>query len=211
MGSQRGGRKFPLVCGVGISDADYVLQRKEKQPNGSFKLTWMCPYYDRWVSMLQRAYSERFHKEQSKYRDCSVCEDWKTFSVFRTWMETQNWEGRELDKDILKRGNRTYSPETCVFVHSIVNCFIIEQSKRATTTTLIGAGFNKRTGKFTSRCQNPFTGEREWLGTYATELDAHLAWKRRKHELACELADSNYVDDERVAEALRNRYLLGED
>ena len=32
------------------------------------------------------------------------------------------------------------------------------------------------------------------------------AWRQRKHKYACELAESEYVTDERVAKALHERY-----
>ena len=33
----------------------------------------------------------------------------------------ENLYGWELDKDILEKGNKTYSPETCCFVPRVIN------------------------------------------------------------------------------------------
>jgi hypothetical protein len=121
-------------------------------------------------------------------------------------MKNQNWERKVLDKDLLKFGNKEYSPESCVFIHGVVNRFIVDTAKER-EGALIGACFNSGCNKFEGRCRNPFTGKKETLGYFDNPEDAHLAWKKRKHELAYQLADSEYVDDERVAKALRVRYL----
>ncbi|XP_074278780.1 uncharacterized protein LOC141602378 [Silene latifolia] len=46
-------------------------------------------------------------------------------------------------------------------------------------------GVRKRKwGKYASEIRNPFLGKkREWLGTYATELEAHLAYEKKKREI----------------------------
>lgn len=70
---------------------------------------------------------------------------------------------------------------------------------------MIGVSKNKRTGKYLSCVSNPFTGKGEMLGKFDTELEAHLAWKARKHELACQLAELE--TDPRIVKVLQTRYL----
>ena len=60
--------------------------------------------------MLKLCYSPAHHKKYPSYVGCTVCEEWKTFSNFRRWMVTQNFEGRHLDKDLLVKDNLHYSP-----------------------------------------------------------------------------------------------------
>ena len=200
-----------LVYGVGINDAGYVVRVmgyiEERLANGNKKQVsvWFCPYYARWGNMLKRCYSKKHHNKRPTYQDCSVSEEWLLFSNFREWMVTQEWEGNELDKDLLLLGNKVYSPETCVFVNSRVNSFILD-SGVTRVRYLIGCYWNKSKRKFKSQCRNIFTKKSAHLGYFNTEIEAHLAWKKRKHELACELADSEYVTDERVAIALRTKY-----
>ena len=155
--------------------------------------------------MLSRCYNPSTQKSQPTYIGCTVCDEWLTFSNFRRWMSSQEWEGLHLDKDLLVRGNKEYSPETCVFIHKKVNLFT-NTREAARGRYLIGCHLNKRSGNLRGQIKNPLTGKCEMLGHYDTELEAHLAWKKRKHELSCELADSKYVTDLRLAEALRNRY-----
>lgn len=195
-----------LVYGVGINDADYVVQRKETiEVNGVRKqrLVWICPYYRVWANMLMRCYSPKYQEKRSTYKGCSVSEEWLTFSNFRAWMEKQEWECKQLDKDILFSGNKVYSAETCVFVSRVVNMFTTDRGNDR-GECLIGVCWHEGVEKFQSRCCNPFTKKREYLGLFSCELEAHQVWLKRKLELANLLAAEQA--DERVAKALIERY-----
>lgn len=98
------------VFGVGTNDADYLTN-----PTINGKQT-KCSIYRTWQSMLMRCYSDKFQAKHPTYTGCSVCDEWLTFSSFRRWMIAQNWQGKQLDKDIRVNGNKVYSPETCCFV-----------------------------------------------------------------------------------------------
>lgn len=196
-----------LVYGAGINDADYVTERKETvgyvDGKRKRKLVWICPYYSAWRDMLKRCYSAKHQERNPTYIGCTVSEDWHTFSNFKAWMETQAWEGLQLDKDILIEGNKIYSAETCVFVSPLVNSFTID-CRAARGEWLIGVCWHKRDGKFIAQCSNPFTGKRERLGHFTCEQQAHNAWQSRKLELARELAAIQTYP--RVAKALIDRY-----
>lgn len=187
-----------LVCGVGINDSETKVQQYE-----SGKLVWICPFYLKWRSMLQRCYCQKLHEKHPSYIECSVCEEWLTFSNFREWMKSKNWQDKHLDKDLLIEGNKVYSPDTCIFVSGKVNNFTIDRAAKR-GDYLIGVCWNKKSGKFKSQCKNPFTGKVEHLGLFKSELDAHKAWKKRKHEHALKLADE--IEDQRLKLALQNRY-----
>ena len=196
-----------LVYGVGINDADYVTQKMETigYVNGKRrqKRVWTCLYYRAWSDMLMRCYSKKYQERYPTYKNCTASYEWHTFSNFKNWMEKQDWEGKQLDKDILFEGNKTYSADTCVFVTKIVNMFAIDRGA-ACGEWLIGAYWNKEKGKFQSQCKNPFTGKNEYLGRFTCEVEAHQAWLKRKLELAHELAAIQ--SDQRVATALIDRY-----
>ena len=196
-----------LTCGVGINDADYVVQKWETlgYVNGKRKnkLVWDCPFYRVWKSMLKRCYSTKYHERQPTYKGCSVSDEWLRFSNFRGWMECQDFKDKQLDKDLLIEGNKVYSPETCVFVSGMVNHFAIGRGNDRGEWP-IGVDWHKGTSKFRSMCRNPFTNKKEHLGLFTCEQEAHKAWLKRKLELAYELAAIQ--TDPRVAEALINRY-----
>ena len=196
-----------LVCGVGTNDSDYAVVEFETigYVNGKQKQkrVWECPYYRAWTNMLQRCYSIKFQERCPTYIGCIVSEEWKTFSNFRAWMITQDWEAKQLDKDLLIEGNKVYSPETCVFVTQTVNSFTTDRVNDR-GEWLIGVSWHKGANKFQSKCCNPFTKEQEYLGLFTCEQEAHEAWLKRKLELAHELAEIQ--EDSRVAEALIDRY-----
>lgn len=199
--------KTKLVFGVGINDADYVVKKWETVwcVNGVRKrrLVWECPYYRTWKEMLRRCYSAEYQDKYPTYKGCSVSEEWLLFSRFRAWMVTQDWEGMQLDKDILFEGNKVYSEEKCVFVTHAVNSFTTDRAA-ARGEWLIGVSWHKGGGKFMSQCRNTLTNKQEYLGLFVCEQEAHNAWLKRKLELAKELAEIQ--TDPRVAEALVNRY-----
>lgn len=153
--------------------------------------------------MLVRCYSAASQVNNPTYVGCSVCEEWLTFSNFKCWMETQDHEGNQLDKDLLFQGNKVYSPETCIFVSPQVNSFLTECTVSRGKHP-IGARLHNKSGKFLSQCSNPFTNKIEHLGSFNTAYEAHTAWLNRKLELAKELSvlQSNPV----VGAALIERY-----
>ena len=123
-------RTGKLIHGVGINDVDYAVQvlrtiGYDADGKQIQKLEWFCPYHSTWKGMLKRCYSEAFLRTTPSYRGCTVTEHWLTFSNFKSWMMTQDWHGKQLDKDILFTGNKIYSPDTCVFVSSRINTFLL--------------------------------------------------------------------------------------
>ena len=198
-------KRNKLVYGVGVNDADYNVY-EYVTVDGKSKIVWTCPFYRTWKHMLERCYSEKYQSKKPTYKGCSVCDDWLIFSNFKSWTEEQDWEGKQLDKDLLKEGNKIYSSEYCIFVDRKINSFVIDRSNDR-GKYMLGVCWHKNTGKFKSSCRNPFTGTQETLGYFIDELEAHSTWKTHKHELACQLADSEYCTDPRLAEALRTRYL----
>jgi hypothetical protein len=122
--------------------------------------------------------------------------------AFRKWVLTQDWEGKQLDKDLIIEGNKVYRPEACVFVSNELNSF---NTDRAADRGKWPIGVRQhKSGRFISRCSNPFNKEFEYLGMFDTPEEAHMAWKIRKHEHS--LTWSSKVDDPRLKQALQTRY-----
>lgn len=199
--------KKKLMCDVGINDADYTVMIQEivgyVDGKRKRKLIWACPFYMTWASLLKRCYSEKYQARWPTYIGCSVVEEWKTFSNFKYWMEKQDWQGKQLDKDLLHPGNKEYGPDACVFVSQMVNKFVIE-SDASRGEYPIGVCWHKGVNKFKAQCCNPFNGKQEHLGLFTCPNEAHKAWLKRKQELAILLAAEQ--TDERIAKALVDRY-----
>lgn len=194
-----------LVHGVGLNDAGYRIA-DTAQINGRQVNLWVCPFYQIWHHMLMRCYSKTAQRADRNitYIKCSVDSEWHVFSNFRAWMIRQPWNGNEIDKDLLIPGNTIYGPDRCVFISSDLNKFATGR-KSSSGKNPVGSSFNKRLGRFVGYCNNPFTRRFEHLGCFDSPESAHEAWRKRKHDHALRYADMQ--EDERVAAALRIRYL----
>ncbi len=165
--------------GLAINDANYLTSRRV---NGK-KIN--CPYFVVWYGMIKRCYSESFQEASNTYKGCTVAADWLLFSNFKLWMEKQDWQDKELDKDILIQGNKIYSKDTCVFVcNAINNLFITRKACRGTTK--LGVNIEKASGKFRAYCSDK--GKTISLGRYTSEDEAHEAYKKYKYKLIKGLA-----------------------
>lgn len=190
--------KRTRVVGIGINDADYKIAHRV---NGKLVL---CPIYAVWSGMIRRCYDIKSHAKRPNYSACSVAKEWHFFSKFKEWMEKQDWKGKHLDKDILIKDNKSYSPEACVFVDAMTNGFILERGNDRGDWPL-GVHWCSYEKFFKAQCNNPFSKKRECIGRFTCPESAHSAWKKRKHELACEL--SKLQTNDAVAIALRTRYI----
>lgn len=165
-------RKVPKsIFGVGTNDANYIVN-----PRIGGK-SYICPYYMVWSSMLQRCYSDSYQQKQPTYIGCEVCKDWLTFSNFRTWMQEQDWEGKQLDKDILVYGNKVYSHDTCVFVTRHLNRLV----SSATTLESTGIYWDTLQEKFQVRCYA--NGKSNFLGYFKDKEKALKAYRIFKANL----------------------------
>lgn len=150
--------------------------------------------YQVWQKMMQRCYDYNFHNKQPTYCGITVCKEWSSYENFKNWFNDNYYEigGEEmcLDKDILIKGNKVYSPETCVFVPKrINNLFTKRQNDRG--EYCIGVTYHKRLGKFNARC-NTLNG-RKHIGYYDTEIEAFNAYKNFK-ELYVKNVAEKYKD-----------------
>lgn len=168
-----------LIYDVGINDADYITSQKI---NGKIV---RCPYYRKWCNMMKRCYSIGFHKKQPTYKGCSVCDQWLIFSNFKDWMESQNWEGMHLDKDIINTGNKVYSSETCLFVTQEINK-LLEDSAAIRGLLSLGVDYFASRDKFRASCS--VNGKFKFLGYFDLEEDASEAYKHFKSNLIMSVA-----------------------
>lgn len=196
-----------LVFGVGVNDADYPVEIKievGKGPNGKRrrKTIWSCPFYVKWKQMLERCYSVKFQNKQPTYVGCLVIDEWLTFSNFKSWMEKQDWQDKDLDKDILVNGNRIYSPSTCIFIDHKINTFVMD-FKKSKANLMPGVDFHKHAKKYRASCNNG-NGKKVTLGYFEKEIDAHVSWVKYKIKLVHEMSKSGVND--RIVQALLDRY-----
>lgn len=157
--------------------------------------------YSVWNGMLRRCYSEDYYKYKS-YKDVTVCEEWHNFQVFAEWMK-QNYspetmEGWQLDKDILSKGNKIYSPETCCFIPVSINNIVKGKGN---------IGTRKKGNKFLAYLSKE--NKQYYIGSFKTEYEAFEAYKKEKVNYINEKIEP-YLDilDSRVVKSLKDLQYL---
>lgn len=178
----------PVMCGIGYRGSENVDCKSES--------------YLKWHDMLCRCYNAKFHLRQPQYMGCTVCEEWLNYSNFKVWYDKNKIRGMELDldKDILFKGNKVYSPETCCFVPHTINTLFINGKKNRGDLPL-GVHFDKSKGKY--RAEMSFMGEQIKLGTFDTAEAAFARYKEYKEDFIQDLA-VQYRDEipDKVYEAM---------
>ncbi len=180
----------PVMCGVGYRGSENVDCKSES--------------YLKWHDMINRCYNTKFHERQPQYRGCSVCEEWLNYSNFKVWYDQNKIPGMslDLDKDILFKGNKVYSPETCCFVpHAINTLFLSKKADRGDFP--IGVSYEKDKKKY--RAYMSFMGEQIKIGTYDTAESAFARYKEYKEYFIKDVAEQ-YKDEipYKVYEAMMN-------
>jgi hypothetical protein len=161
-------RKPYAVYGIGINDVDYQINDFWVNPNKKS----ICPFYERWRGMIKRCYCEADLKRVPCYIGCTVAPEWYRFSVFRNWMEKQNWQGMYLDKDFLSDA-KVYSSETCVFIPSWLNSMFTWPKGE------LPRGVGARNYGYVATLHTP-NAKRTYLGHYKTKLEACTAYVNAK-------------------------------
>lgn len=101
-----------------------------------------------------------------------------------------------IDKDILVKGNKIYSPETCYLVPQNVNCVLL---KREADRGKYPIGVTECEWGFEASCHNPFINRSEELGCYATPEKAFEVYKKYKENIIKQVAQQEY-DKENITE-----------
>lgn len=148
--------------------------------------------------MLRRCYSDKYKKQFPTYKTCIACDEWLNFQNFAEWYN-QNFytvknENMHLDKDILVKGNKIYSPETCIFVPSRINKLFIKGDNFRGKYP-IGVTYKSDINKFIARCNT--LDKRKNLGVFSTEEEAFNKYKTFKEKYIKQVADEykDYIPD----------------
>ena len=187
-------RSIPTTCGFGYIDIEGASIGKV-----------MTKEYKLWNNMIFRCYNEKSLIKYSTYRECSVDDRWKYLSCFKEWCNNQigfDQDGWHLDKDILVKDSKIYSPETCCFVPPEINC-ALAGNKEVRGAFPQGVIYNCTKKRYRARIQRG--NKWESLGTYNTPEEAFYAYKPVKEAHIKSLAEK-WKDkiDPRVYEALMN-------
>lgn len=163
--------------------------------------------YSYWFSMLQRCYDPYFLNKEPTYIDIFVCDEWHNFQNFAEWFYKNYYEINNekicLDKDILAKGNKIYSPKTCCFIPQIINGLFIKNNRRRGDIP-IGVSQKCENGGYQCTC-GIGNNSSVYLSTFSTKRNAWLMYKINK-ELVIQSIANEYKDKipQYVYEAMMN-------
>ena len=144
-----------------------------------------------WHGMLQRCYDPKYKEKHPTYIDCTVCEEWHNFQNFSEWYEENYYEIEgevmNLDKDILIKKNKIYSPDTCVFVPQSINSLFVKRDINRGNLP-IGVHYDKQHKKYKAQCSIGL-GKQKNLGRYNTQEEAFKVYKAFKEAHIKKIAD----------------------
>ena len=185
--------KRGLVYGVGIND--WVGAVKVGGKN--------IKEYQLWQNMLERCFDDKLKQKRPTYKDVTCSKEWLLMTSFIddvSKMKGYDLEGWELDKDILVKGNKLYSKDTCCFVPSEINLLLIK-SDNARGEWPVGVYFDKAPGRFRARLS--INGKMKHLGLFTTPEEAFQAYKLAKEAYIKVVAEKwKHLLDEKVFQAL---------
>lgn len=157
--------------------------------------------YQTWHGVLERSYSIEFKQNNPAYINVTCCKEWLLYENFYEWLHSQEnfnkWmlsEKSGIDKDILIKNNKVYSPETCCLVPIRINSLFVKSDyKRG--ACLIGVTYHPKLNKYEAQCNVTLNGKRKnvYLGIYNQEIDAFYAYKYFKEKLIKNIATEEYI------------------
>lgn len=178
---------YPSIYGIGITGCKYPT----KINSASTK------EYLAWIDMLKRCFIEKTKNKQPSYKEVECCKEWLNFEVFCDWLHSQpnydKWKNGyrwAIDKDILVKRNKVYSPETCCLIPQNVNCLFL---KREAERGKYPIGVRYREEGFLAVCRNPFLNKAVEIGNYSTPEKAfYLGYKPYKENIIKQVAQIEF-------------------
>lgn len=154
--------------------------------------------YDTWHDMLRRCYHHESKLFNAYYETCIVCAEWHNYQAFAKWYEEREYpvsERLHLDKDILHKGNKVYSPENCLLTPQRINMlFANKPNKRG-----LPNGIAKNSKGYSAK----YAGTD--LGSFITFEEAYNKYAKEKEKRIVEIANEyKSIIPDNVYEALIN-------
>lgn len=189
-----------LVLGIGQNDFKYSSRVDYK----------LLTEYSTWHYMIERC-REVYWDSNPTYTGTNCSDNFKHYSFFYEWCQEQAGFGNtdekgkiwHLDKDILIKGNKTYSEDTCVFVPPRINVLLTKRHNKRGEHP-IGVYWKKKNNQFCVQCADG-SGSQKYLGLFSDYSEAFKVYKDFKEKHIKSLAEE-YKDqlDPRAYEALIN-------
>ena len=142
------------------------------------------PVYNVWRTLLGRVCTEKHREQFPAYADCKVCDEWLCYQNFAKWWNENMYhvgtERMHLDKDILIKGNKLYSPDTCLIVPQRINMLFLQKPNKYGLPNGIKPTCG---GEYEARYNH------KYLGLYVSIKEAEVAHEKAKREAIKEVAE----------------------
>lgn len=147
--------------------------------------------YTVWQGILRRCCDVGFKDKNPTYKNVTCCNEWFLFENFYKWLhEQENFEkwssgdkwGWAVDKDILIKGNKIYSPETCCLVPQNVNQLFKKKYVECDDLSIsisFQISLSKIGNEFQIKYHNPFTNKIEHFSSYKEIEQLHQVFKEQ--------------------------------
>lgn len=173
---------YPTYCGKGYLGEGQYYQKLNKDS------------YTSWKWMISRCYNKDSNRfDRYGKRGVTVCDEWLNFQNYAEWYYTNLPVKRgirfNVDKDILKHGNKVYCPEYCCIVPQKMNAALVSNNvSRGKYPT----GVSKSGNKFAVYCRGSSRYPEGYLGSFNTIEDAFSAYEKEKRKVLIDLAEEYY-------------------
>jgi hypothetical protein len=163
------------ICGVGFIGVGKYKTGTSKKKTDNYRI---------WENLIYRCYGEKFRDSRPAYKGCTVCQEWHNFQNFAQWYDENFYdcgEGRmHIDKDIIIKDNKLYSPETCILVPQRINMIFMTKSRKDDLPNCVR---QNPSGSYASY----YNGKR--YGTYRTLQEAVNEHEKQKRIHIIEVAE----------------------
>lgn len=163
------GKNKRPVYEMGINDVEFSCQPRI---NGR---QIKHPAYSTWYHMLERCFDQSWKKKKPSYNDVTCCDEWLLFSNLLVWFNNNYINTYVLDKDLITRGNKIYSPTTSLFIPVAVNSFLLTRWLDRGDYPL---DVFKKGNKYVASIS--YNNGKKHLGYFKSPEEAHQAWQSAK-------------------------------
>lgn len=159
--------------------------------------------YKVWQGMIDRCYDSKSESAKNyKENGVTVCEEWLSFSNFKSWFEDPEngyTNGYQLDKDLLGNGRKVYSPLSCCFLPREFNVLFRRIPNREVYKLPTGI---EPSGKKFKVCISTY-GKSKYLGVFDTIHEANIVYLSAKKKYVKELTEK-YFKEGKITERVYN-------
>lgn len=157
--------------------------------------------YQSWRNIMQRCFDDKYKSEHPAYQDVTCCDEWLLYENFYEWAHNQEnfekWfrgDRWAVDKDILVKGNKVYSSDTCCLVPIYLNTLFVKNNVRRGDLP-IGVTYKKDMEIYRATI-SMIKNKRPYqltTGRYPTPEDAfYLGYKPYKEKYIKKIAQEEY-------------------